>query len=61
VTHNQQLAAAARSAFVSSLNELLIIGAIVVFAGALASFVLVRARDFRTEQGAAAVAEPVAA
>jgi hypothetical protein len=61
VTHNQHLAAAARSAFVASLNELLMIGAIVVFAGALASFVLVRARDFRAEYGAATVAEPAAA
>jgi EmrB/QacA subfamily drug resistance transporter len=61
VTHNQHLAAAARAAFVASLNELLIIGAIVVFAGALASFALVRARDFRSEPAAAPVAEPVAA
>jgi predicted MFS family arabinose efflux permease len=60
VTHNQHLAAAARAAFVASLNELLIIGAIIVFAGALAAFVLVRARDFRTEPAAAAVPEPVA-
>jgi EmrB/QacA subfamily drug resistance transporter len=61
ITHNPQLTAAARSAFVASLNELLIIGAIVIFAGALASFVLVRARDFRAEHARPAVPEPAAA
>jgi len=37
---------AARAAFVAGLNEILLIGAGVAFAGAILSFVLVRRRDF---------------
>jgi EmrB/QacA subfamily drug resistance transporter len=65
VVHGPGAAAAvgaARSAFVASLNELLIIGAIVLFAGALASFALVRARDFLAAGAQRqAVAAPTAA
>jgi EmrB/QacA subfamily drug resistance transporter len=60
-THNPHLVAAARSAFVSSLNELLLIGAGVVLAGAVASFLLVRASDFRSEHAEARVIEAAAA
>jgi EmrB/QacA subfamily drug resistance transporter len=38
--------AAARDAFISGLNELFVIGAVVAFAGALLAFVLVRQSDF---------------
>ena len=38
--------AAARNAFISGLNELFVIGAVVAFAGALFAFVLVRQSDF---------------
>jgi EmrB/QacA subfamily drug resistance transporter len=37
---------AAREAFVSSLNEILLVGAVVLFVGSLAAFALVRAQDF---------------
>jgi EmrB/QacA subfamily drug resistance transporter len=40
------VAAAARQAFISGLNEILVIGAILAFVGAGLSFVLVRRRDF---------------
>jgi EmrB/QacA subfamily drug resistance transporter len=41
-----QAAAAARDAFVSGLNEILLVAAVVVFAGAVCAFALVRRRDF---------------
>jgi EmrB/QacA subfamily drug resistance transporter len=41
---------AARESFVSGLNEILLVAAMVAFAGAVLSFVLVRSRDFRGEQ-----------
>ena len=37
---------AARSAFVSGLNDILVVSAIIAFAGAAAGFALVRRRDF---------------
>jgi EmrB/QacA subfamily drug resistance transporter len=40
------VAGAARGGFVSGLNEILLIGAIVAFAGALLALVLIRERDF---------------
>jgi hypothetical protein len=40
------IAQAARSAFVSGLNEILLVAAIVALAGAVAGFALVRRRDF---------------
>jgi EmrB/QacA subfamily drug resistance transporter len=40
------VAHAARAGFVSGLNEILLVGAIVALAGAVASFVLIRERDF---------------
>jgi EmrB/QacA subfamily drug resistance transporter len=43
------LASAAREAFVSGLNEILLVAAAVALAGAALSFVLVRSRDFRHE------------
>jgi hypothetical protein len=42
------IAGAARGGFVSGLNEILLIGGIVAFAGALASLALIRERDFIT-------------
>jgi hypothetical protein len=47
---------AARAGFVSGINEILLIGAIVAFVGALASFTLVRERDFITTDDAAVAA-----
>ena len=41
-----QGSAIAREAFISGLNEILLVGAIVAFAGAILGFVLVRGRDF---------------
>ena len=41
-----QAAAAARAAFVAGLNEILLVGAIIAFAGAILGFVLVRRQDF---------------
>ena len=50
------LAGAARAGFVAGLNEILLAGAIVAFAGALASLALVHERDFiTTDQDAVAV------
>ncbi len=40
------VAHAARAGFVSGLNEILLVGAILAFIGALASFMLIRERDF---------------
>jgi len=44
----QQGGHAARAAFISGLNEILVIGAVVAFAGALLGFALVRRTDFVT-------------
>ena len=49
------IASAARAGFVSGLNELLLVGAAVAFAGALTSLVLVRERDFVAGDDAAAM------
>jgi EmrB/QacA subfamily drug resistance transporter len=49
-----------RSAFAGSLSEILLIGAAVALAGALAGLVLVRQRDFVADRAAAPAAEPVA-
>ena len=53
------VAAAARQGFVSGLNEILVIGAILAFAGAVLAVVLVRPRDFVTVPHGAG--EPAAA
>ena len=47
--------------FAGALNEILVIGAIVAFAGALAGVLLVRQEDFIVPQDRAAEAAPVAA
>jgi predicted MFS family arabinose efflux permease len=49
----QTVGEAARSAFISGLNEILLIAAIVAFLGALLGFALVRARDFVRDPAAA--------
>jgi hypothetical protein len=41
---------AAREAFVSGLNAILLVAAAVAFAGAVLSFLLVRSRDFRRHE-----------
>ena len=56
-----ELATAANQAFISGLNEILIVGAAVAIAGAVLGFVLVRSRDFVDEHDAEPIAEPVAA
>jgi EmrB/QacA subfamily drug resistance transporter len=45
-----QVGDAAGAAFIAALNDILLIGAIVVFAGAVLSFALVRKRDFVTAE-----------
>jgi EmrB/QacA subfamily drug resistance transporter len=50
-----QTAALARSAFIAGLNEILLVAAFVLFAGAICAFLLVRGRDF-VASGAAAAA-----
>ena len=56
------VAHAAKHAFISGLNELFLIGAVVAFAGALLAFLLVRQSDFvgHARQSAEAPAEAVA-
>ena len=51
-----QAAAAAREAFVAGLNEILLVGAIIAFAGAILGFLLVRRQDFVASGAAAAEA-----
>jgi hypothetical protein len=46
VASNPLIGHAAQVAFIDSLNEILLLGAIVAFAGALAGLLLVRTRDF---------------
>ncbi|MFL5867324.1 MAG: MFS transporter, partial [Thermoleophilaceae bacterium] len=53
-----RFADAAREAFIAGLNEILLIGAATLLIGAVAAFVLIRARDFAgARQTAAAAAE----
>jgi hypothetical protein len=54
-----QATAAARHAFIAGLNEILLVGAGIVFVGACAAFLLIRARDFNVAP--APVQEPAAA
>jgi hypothetical protein len=54
-----QAVAAARHAFIAGLNEILLVGAGIVFVGACAAFLLIRARDFKV--ATAPVEEPAAA
>src|SRR3954471_259779 len=49
-----QLVDAAREAFIAGLNEILLVGAATLLIGALASFGLIRARDFASARRAAA-------
>jgi EmrB/QacA subfamily drug resistance transporter len=56
-----QVADASTLAFTSALNEILVIGALVAFAGAVLGFILVRSRDFVAQGPAEASPEPVAA
>ncbi len=56
-----ELTTAANQAFISGLNEILIVAAAVAIAGAVLGFGLVRSRDFVGEQDGEPVAEPVAA
>jgi EmrB/QacA subfamily drug resistance transporter len=51
--------AAARHSFIAGLNEILLVGAGIVFVGACAAFLLIRARDFNVAP--APVEEPAAA
>jgi MFS family permease len=48
-----EVADAANVAFISGMNEILIIGAVIAFAGAVLALLLVRRRDMRTEPTAA--------
>jgi Na+/melibiose symporter-like transporter len=56
-----QVADASTSAFVSSMNEILLIGALVCLAGAALGLILVRQSDFVGQPAAQPAAEPVAA
>jgi hypothetical protein len=53
-----ELLDAANSAFTGSLNEILLVGAAVLVVGAVAAFVLIRARDFHTEPAREQPGEP---
>ena len=50
---------AAKIAFVSGLNDILLIGAVIAFAGAALGFALVRSRDFVTAPAESEPTEPV--
>jgi hypothetical protein len=52
------LATASREAFVSGLNEILLVAAAVALAGAVLSFLLVRSRDFNRHEPEQAREEP---
>jgi EmrB/QacA subfamily drug resistance transporter len=52
------LADAAREAFLSGLNELFLIGGVTALAGAVLSFVLIRARDLHAHEEDATASEP---
>ena len=55
----EALAATAKHTFISGLNELLVVGAVIAFAGAVLALVLVRGRDFvRAPAAAASPASP---
>jgi EmrB/QacA subfamily drug resistance transporter len=56
-----QVADASTLAFTSALNEILVIGALVAFTGAILGFILVRSRDFVAQGPAEATPEPIAA
>ena len=57
-----QLTTAANQAFIQGFNDILLIGAIIAFTGAVLGFALVRSRDFVTQpEGQPAAAEPAAA
>ncbi|HEY5816667.1 MAG TPA: MFS transporter [Solirubrobacterales bacterium] len=56
-----EIVPAAKVAFVSAFNEILLIGAIVAFLGAALGFALVRAKDFVTAPSETEQAEPVPA
>ncbi len=57
-----QLAATARAGFISGLNEIILIGAILALAATVLSFILIRQRDFVSVHGAGAKAtEPAVA
>lgn len=53
-----QIAEAANEAFVSGLNDILLVGAAIAIAGGVIGFALVRSRDFFEHPGADAAVEP---
>jgi hypothetical protein len=55
-----QAVAPGRDAFLSGLNEILVLAAIVAFVGGIACLVLIRAKDF-VAHGEAALTEPAPA
>jgi EmrB/QacA subfamily drug resistance transporter len=57
----EQLTTAANEAFISGFNEILLVGAVVAFTGAVIGFVLVRSRDFVAEHNGEPAAEPIPA
>jgi EmrB/QacA subfamily drug resistance transporter len=54
----EQVLDAAKEAFVVSFNEILLVGALILFIGSLASFALIRGRDFVQQPGPGAEAAP---
>jgi EmrB/QacA subfamily drug resistance transporter len=56
-----QLTTAANQAFISGFNDILLVGAIIAFTGAVLGFALVRSRDFVTQPEGQPAAEPAAA
>jgi hypothetical protein len=56
-----RVAELARTAFVGGLNDIFVVGAIVAFAGAVASLVMVQAKDFHRPGAPSGRPEPAAA
>ncbi|HUB77036.1 MAG TPA: hypothetical protein VL977_08255, partial [Solirubrobacteraceae bacterium] len=53
-----QVALTAKAGYISGLNEVLLIGAVVAFTGAVLSFVLIRQRDFVLAHAPSGAGEP---
>jgi EmrB/QacA subfamily drug resistance transporter len=56
-----QVADAANQAFISGLNDILLVGAAIAIVGGIVGFALVRSREFVQQPGGEAAAEPAAA
>ena len=57
VTPSERIVDASRHAVIEGLNEILLVGSAILLIGAIASFALIRARDFQTARAAAGAAQ----